>query len=242
MTARSVHWVYGAKWKLAFVCGLILYLGAPAFGFCSEPHPTVICDFLNSDAVFSGKVLSVQTVNDGDAFEYRVGVLQVFRGPHDQTINIYTGNDSGRYTLDLNSEYLIFAYKYKDQLWISNCDDSVPLSQAKELTRTIQRIKIPQDGIVEGRVVLNHVPSNQGLAGIKILIRGEPKTYTLTTDQQGWFQAHVPPGPYSIEAQPSPAHPIVAYDLNYGGNSKKFVVSAGRCSGFEFVANSVQQY
>lgn len=184
----------------------------------------------------------MQTVNGGDAFEYRVSVLRLFRGPHNKVIDVYTGNDSGGYPLDLGREYLFFAYTYKDQLWISNCDDSVPLSEAKELTREIQAIAIPSDAIIEGRVILNYVPSNKGVAGIKILVRGEHRTYRWTTDQEGWFHLHVPPGPYSVEAESTPADRIVAYDLNYGGNPNKFVVKAGRCAGFEFVANPIYKY
>jgi hypothetical protein len=115
MTARPISW---GKCRLRPLCCLILFSGAPAFGFCFEPHPTVVCDFLNSDAVFSGKVLSLQTVNGGDAFKYRVSVLRLFQGPRNEVIDVYTGNDSARYTLDLNREYLIFASTYRDQLWI----------------------------------------------------------------------------------------------------------------------------
>jgi hypothetical protein len=239
MTAISTSM---GKCRLMFLSCLVLFCSAPTFGFCFEPHPTVACDFLNSDAVFSGKVLSRETVNGGDAFEYRVSVVRLFRGPHDKVIDIYTGNDSGGYPLDVGSEYLFFTYKYKDQLWISNCDDSVPVSEAKELIGEIQGIAVPQDAIIEGRIILNYVPSNKGVAGINVLIRGEGRTYRLTTDQQGWFHLHVAPGAYSVEAESTPADKIVAYDLNYGGNPKKFVAKASRCSGFEFVANPVYKY
>lgn len=157
-------------------------------------------------------------------------------------IDIYTGNDSGGYRLDLNKEYLFFAHKDKDQLWISNCDDSVLLSKAKKLVREIKEIAIPQDAIVDGRVILSYVPSNRGVHGIKILIRGEGRTYRLTTDQQGWFHLHVPSGSYSVEAESTLAYRIIAYDLNYGGDPKKFTVKAGRCAGFEFVANPIYNY
>lgn len=239
MTARSWD-----KWRLTSLCCLLLFFSAPAFGFCFEPHPTVVCDFLNSDVVFSGKVLSVQTVNGGDGWRYRLKVLRLFRGPRNKVIDVYTGNDSGRYPLDLKGEYLIFAYKYKDQLTIDNCGNSAPLSEAKDLIREIQGITIHRDGIIEGRIVQNYVSFNKskGAPGIKVLIYGKGKTYRLITDQQGWFQLHVPPGQYSAEAESTPAHPIVAYDLNYGGNSKRFVVKAGRCAGFEFVVNPIYRY
>jgi hypothetical protein len=230
------------KLKLTSLCFLILFFSTPSFGFCFEPHRTVTCDFLNSDAVFIGKVLSMHSVKQGDAFEYRIRVIRQFRGTVKEVIAVYTGNDSGEYQLDLKEEYLIFASEYKNQLWVSNCDDSVPISKASDLLREIKKIEIPRDGIVEGRIALNYVPSNNGLPGVKVLIRGEGKTYGSTTDPQGWFRLHVLPGSYSLETASTPAHPIIPYDLNYGGDSKRFVVKAGRCAGFEFVANSINKY
>ncbi|MGH9715312.1 MAG: hypothetical protein ACRD4R_01065 [Candidatus Acidiferrales bacterium] len=235
----SNHWFTS---RLACICCLILFAAIPAFGFCFEPHATVACDFLNSDAVFTGKVLSVKAIDGGDAWQYRVSVIRLFRGPHNKIIDIYTGNDSGGYTLDANGEYLIFAYTDRDQLWITNCDDTTPLSRAGQLIGEIESIAIPRDGIIEGRVILSYVPSNKGLPGVNVFIHGERKTYRLITDHRGWFRLDVPPGVYSIEPMSTTAHPIVAYDLNYGGNSKKFVVKRGRCAGFEFIANSIYKY
>lgn len=242
MTATLICWNSRRKWRLTLFCFLMLFISVPAFGFCFEPHPTVTCVFLNSDDVFTGKVLSARAVDAGDAWEYRVSVLQRFRGQGNNIIDLQTGNDSGGYFLDVNREYLIFASSYKGQLWISNCDDSAPLPEAKDLIRKIEGIAIPQDGIIEGRVILNYVPSNKSVPGIQVLVRGEGRTFRLTTDQQGWFRLHVPPGRYSAEAESTPAHPIVAFDLNYGGDPHEFVVKAGRCAGFLFVANPIYKY
>ncbi|HTS11522.1 MAG TPA: hypothetical protein VMH00_05345 [Candidatus Limnocylindrales bacterium] len=181
-------------------------------------------------------------MKSGDAFEYRISVIRLFRGPRDGVIDIYTGNDSGGYRLDPDKEYVFFAREYRGQLWIYNCDDSIPLSQAKELMPKIEGIAIPQDAIVEGRIILNYVPSDKGVPGIKVLIRGEDRTYTLITDRQGWFRVHVRPGTYSVEAESTAAHPIAAYDLNYGGNPGKFVAKLGRCAGFEFVLDPIRKY
>ncbi len=240
--------ILGGRWWLTplFCLCLMVLFGAPAFGFCFEPHPSLACEYLDSDVVFTGKVLSVRSGGTGDyvsGWYYRLGVLRVFRGPHKKVIEVYTGNDSARYQLDLNKRYLIFADKYKDQLVITNCDDNIPLSGAKELIRKIERMKITLDGIIEGRVVLPYVgPDNSGVSGIEVLVKGEGKRYKLTTDRWGWFRVLVPPGTYSVRAVSTPSHPIKAYDLNYGGNSDMFSVVAGKCAGFEFVANSLYNY
>ncbi|MHB8615410.1 MAG: hypothetical protein ACYC93_04995 [Candidatus Acidiferrales bacterium] len=227
-----------------FCCSASLFLATPASGFCFQPHPSLTCDFLNSDAVFTGRVISVRPVEkDGsiDGYYYRLSVLQLFRGPHERIIEVYTGNDSGGYYLDSGKEYLIFASTSKGELQIGNCDDSAPLSKAKETIRQIQKLAIPKDGIVEGQVALHQIPSEQGLAGVQILIRGGGKSYTATTDDNGWFRIHVPPGAYSAEAKSTPAHLIINYDLSYDGPDG-FAVKAGRCADLQFVANSRYTY
>jgi hypothetical protein len=224
-------------------CAALLFL-RPAFGFCFQPHPSLTCDFLNSDAVFTGRVISVRPAEkDGsiDGYYYRLSVLQLFRGPQEKIIEVYTGNDSGGYYLDSGKEYLIFASTSQGELQISNCDDSAPLSKAEESIRQIRKLAIPKDAIVEGQVALHQIPSKQGLAGVQILIRGAGKTYTVTTDDRGWFRVHIPPGAYSAEPKLTPAHSIVAYDLSYD-HPEGFSVKAGRCAGLQFVADTKYTY
>ena len=230
---------------LLFCCSAALFFATPASGFCFQPHPSVACDFLNSDAVFTGKVVHVRAVADTEGFTdgwyYELQVLQLFRGPHGSVIEVYTGNDTGRYPLELGEKYLIFAYIYEKKLEIDNCGDSAPLSEAKNTINQIEKVAVPKDAIVEGQVALHQIPSEQGLAGVQILIRGGGKSYTATTDDNGWFRIHVPPGAYSAEAKSTPAHLIINYDLSYDGPDR-FAVKAGRCADLQFVANSRYAY
>ena len=232
--------------KLAFLWSVMLFLSTAAFGFCLQPHPSIACDFLNSSAVFTGRVISVHMVEkDGstDGYYYRLSVLQMFRGSREKIVEVYTGNDSGGYYLDLGKEYLIFASRdpNNSQLTISNCDNNAPLADASKLISEIQKVRISQDGIIEGLVVLHYVP-NKGVPGIMVTIKGKDKNgknkrYRLTTDRQGSFRARVPQGMYSIDIESTPSRRIVTYDLNYGGNPDIFSVHAGRCVGFEFIAD-----
>lgn len=206
------------------------------------------CNFLNSDAVFTGKVVHVRAVADTEGFTdgwyYELQVLQLFRGLHDSVIEVYTGNDTGRYPLELGQEYLIFAYFYEKKLEIDNCGDSQPLSEAREAIRQIEKISFPKDGIVEGKVALENqhrIPADRGLPGVQIFVHGQDKTYSLTTDDRGWFRIHVPPGVYSAEAKSIPTHRIVAFDLSYD-QPKRFTVRTGRCAELQFVADPVHTY
>lgn len=232
---------------LFFCCSATSFFATPASGFCFQPHPSVACDFLNSDVVFTGKVISVRPEEQGsfpDGWYYRLSVLQLFRGANASVIGVYTGNDSGRYPLELGKRYLIFAYVYEKKLEIDNCGDSAPLSEAKEAIGQIEKISVPKDGIVEGEVALENkrrIPADNGLSGVRIFIHGEDKTYSVTTDDRGWFRIHVPPGVYSAEAKSIPAHRIVAFDLSYD-QPKRFTVRTGRCAELQFVADPVHTY
>jgi len=81
------------------------------------PNPTVACEFLNGDAVFVGKVVSVKDAPArGDEYEgwlYELAVQKLFRGPNTRTIQVFTENSSGRFPLENGKQYLIFAYEYQ---------------------------------------------------------------------------------------------------------------------------------
>jgi len=228
---------------LFLCCSAPSFFATTASGFCFQPHPSAACNFLNSDAVFTGKVIQVRTVA-GEGWHYKLHVLQLFRGPDTEVIEVYTGDDSGRYPLELGREYLIFAYVYEKKLEIDNCGDSAPLSEAKEAIGQIEKLSVPKDGTVEGQVALENrrrIPADNGLPGVRIFIHGKDKTYSVTTDDRGWFRIHVPPGVYSAEAKPIPAHRIVAFDLSYG-QPKRFTVRTGRCAELQFVADPKYTY
>ena len=186
---------------------------------------------------------SVEWETDGatNDFDYHLTVLRLFRGPHKKIMEVYTANDSGRYPLDLGKEYLIFASINGNRLEIFNCDDSTPLSKAQDTIRQIEGIAIPKDAIVEGFIALHQIPSDQGLAGVQVVIREGRKTYTVTTDNEGWFRIQVPPGAYSAEVKPPPGHSVVDYDLSYDGPDR-FAVKAGHCAGLQFVADTANKY
>lgn len=236
--------------RLVPIFCLALLFGAPSFGFCPEPHASVACEFLNSDAVFTGKVISIRPIKEQGwptGWYYRLSVLRLFRGPKKKVIEVYTGNDSGRYPLDLGKEYLIFASMAHDanpnkgELTIYNCEDNELLSDAGKLISEAEKIQIPQGGIVEGRVVSRNV-GGQGVPGVEVVVNGRDGAHRLATDQQGWFRLEVPHGQYSIDIKSTPARQITAFDLNYGGNPNLFPVDAGKCAGFEFIADPQYKY
>lgn len=232
---------------LLFCCSAALFFAAPVFGFCFQPHPSLTCDFLNSDAVFTGRVISVRPVEkDGstDGYYYRLSVLQLFRGPREAIIEVYTGNDSGGYYLDSGKEYLIFASISKGELQISNCDHSAPLSEARQTIRELKRLRIPKDAEIEGRISFEveggidfsrSPDAGTHVNRMHVVIRGK-KTYTAISDRNGWFHLHVPPGAYFADVQPIAHWSFHPFDLSVD-DPDYFAASAGHCSGLQFIAS-----
>ncbi len=226
--------------KPALVCFTLLLFTIPAFGFCTEPEPTVACEFLNSDAVFIGKVISTQTTPAqepwfDEGWAYEMSVQKMYRGPDGKTIKVFTENASERFPLKTGREYVLFATKIEGRrLEIFDCGNSALLSDAGKIIKELDKLKIPEDAEIEGRVGIPN--SETQVRGAHIVIRGEGKTYTAISDSNGWFHLHLPPGRYSANVQPIAHWNISPFDLSTD-NPKDFVASKGHCSGLQFWAD-----
>lgn len=229
--------------KLPLVCFTLLLFAIPAFGFCFEPEPTVACEFLNSDAVFIGRVLSTRTTPaQGEQFDegwtYEMNVLRMFRGPTGKTISVFTENNSGRLPLDNGKTYILFATKGQGRFVIGYCGHSALLSQAADTVKELDKLRIPSDAEIEGRISFSGIPdTGTHVSGVHVLIQGEGKTYTAITDRDGWFHLNVRPGWYSVKVQPIPHWTIASFDLSQS-DPKHFAADTGRCAGLQFVADS----
>ena len=148
----------------AFTCAL-LFPAFSSFGFCPQPDPTVACEFLNSDAVFVGTVVSARAVPPRGAAEldgwlYNLTVQDLFRGPRTRTIEVFTENSSGRFPLDVAKEYLLFADEQDGRLTITCCGNSAELPKAQEAIRELRRLEIPKDAAIEGRISFSGIPDS----------------------------------------------------------------------------------
>jgi hypothetical protein len=165
---------------------------------------------LNSDAVFVGTVISARSVpprgaEELDGWLYTLNVQELFRGPRTRTIKVFTENSSGRFPLDVGRTYLLFAHKLDGRLTIGNCGNSALLSKAAEAIRKLRGLEIPKDAEIEGRISFSGIPdSGAHIAGIHVIVRGNGRIFKATSDRNGWFHLHVPPGKYSAEVQQIP--------------------------------------
>lgn len=226
--------------KLTLLVCAGLFPALPSFGFCFQPNPTVACQFLNSDAVFVGTVISERRVpghgEEIDGWLYDLTVQELFRGPHTRTIEVYTGNDSGRFPLDVGKQYLLFASEFNGRFEIDYCGNSAFFSEAKDAIRELESLRIPRDAEIEGRISFSGIPeSGTHITGVHVVVRGHGKTFRASGDLKGWFHLHVPPGKYSAEVQQIPHWNIAPYDLSYD-DLKHFVARKGHGTGLQFIA------
>ena len=220
---------------LAWVC--LLFPFREVSGACMLPIPTVACEFLNSDAVFVGTVVSVKVAPArGDEYQgwlYELTVQQLFRGPHTKTIRVFTEISSGRLPLHLGKRYLIFAYEYDGRLEIDNCGNSSLISTAGPALRELRDLQIPKDAVIEGNIFFSGTQDTAArLGGIRVIVRSSTTSIYAVSDRDGWFHLHVPAGIYSTEIEQIPNLKIVPFGLTQ--DPSRFEARAGRCVGLRF--------
>lgn len=217
-----------------------MFLPSPSFGVCSQPEPTVRCEFLNSAAVFIGTVVSTRNepagsgVDDNDGWIYTLTVQRRFRGALSKTIEVYTENASARFPLDNGKQYLLFAFKFHGRLQIFGCGNSALLLDAKKSIQELERIKIPEDAVIQGRIGFGETPDSEGhKPRMVVIISGDGGTFRTVSGSDGWFHLHVPPGKYSARVQKTPDLTATPFDMSFD-NPDHFVARKGHCSGLEF--------
>ncbi len=225
---------------IALACAL-LYCTSPSLAYCFQPVPTLVCEFLNSKVVFVGTVIAVraappQGAAGVDGWLYELTVQELFRGPRGKTFEVFTENSSGSFPLDVAKKYLLFADEENGRLTITNCGNSSLESDAQEVIRDLRRLEIPKDAAIEGRISFSGIPdSGMHIRGIEIIIRGNGKTFKATSDRDGWFRIHIPPGKYSAEVQQIPHWDIAPSPTSYD-NPNHFDARKRHCSGQQFAA------
>jgi len=227
--------------RAAALAVIWLLMVLPLSAVCRLPHPRACSEFFHSDAVFTGTVISVREWPRGQAspegWFYRLKVTKSYRGPSQDVIEIFTGNDTGRFPLEKGQAYLIFAHNENKNLNIDNCGNSAELSKAGETIRQIESLvanmKTASGGDIDGRVVAS--TKDASARGITVTAKGSGKTYTSVTDDEGWFHIHVPPGKYVV--WPATSQWVVTpYELSYD-NEDHVSIEPGGCAELQFLAS-----
>jgi hypothetical protein len=248
----------GAPTPVAMLACALFCPARAAYGYCGQPSPTVRCEFLNSDAVFVGTVLSVRVVPPGaepippvpiafsgiEGWVYELSVQEMFRGPNTKAIAVFTTNDDARVMLKKGETLLLFASETDDANLISefnsrfeigSCGNSALASEAQAAIRQLRTMTVPDDAEVEGQVAVQS--TGAPLSGIEVVIRewGGGKSFRTITDRDGWFRIQVPPGAYLAEVKSDPRWTIVPSGAS-ADDPADFRLSKGRCAGLQFFA------
>jgi hypothetical protein len=219
----------------------VLVIGMAA-AVCEQPNPKVCAEFFKSDAVLIGTVVSQTSVIDDagyDGWVYRLRVKEVYRGPTQDVIEVYTGNDSARFPLDSGETYLLFTSMSEKRLTFTCCGNSAKLSEAddalRQLKELVNRLKFSTHGDVSGVVSEFVGTDSPGVPGVLVTARRGSERFRGVTGTDGWFHIPVPPGEYTVTAQSSNQH-ITAYDLSYD-DPKHVVVAKCGCTAIQFLAH-----
>jgi hypothetical protein len=203
-----------------------------AFGSCGVPEIRATGEYYQSDAVFTGTVLSAQYSGVAGGY-YRLRVSRVFRGPIQAEIAVYTDSGDTRFPLEKDRTYLLFAYKSDRGLEIDSCGNSSLLSRASESIRRIEAIPhAPPYGVIEGWVV----PKRDGrdMSGVRVTVNGRSRNYTAITDKDGWFHFRAPVGAYKLDFSSR------EYYLNTGDffryDPHHFILHAGETASLQVVS------
>jgi hypothetical protein len=176
---------YRALMRISGVAlGMVFLVLLPAGAICRE-NPHVCAEFFRSDAVFVGTVVSIRDLPDPEdsdttgGFFYQLKIATMYRGPSQDTVEVYTGNDSARFPLKLHHSYLLFASNFERPLTIGCGGNSAELAEAGPALRSIERLLKTMNSATGGDIWGQVGTSNQGLCeGIRVCLsppRGKHK-------------------------------------------------------------------
>lgn len=138
LSKKAVSWIL---LLCSFVYILLVYIPNPANACSCAPPPSVESEFSRSDAVFSGKVISVKdkrSLNGILTKSVIFEVSQTWKGVKESQINITTGSGGGDCGIHfiVGEEYLVYSRESdmygKKQLTTIMCDRTVDLASATE--------------------------------------------------------------------------------------------------------------
>src|SRR4249919_3519214 len=102
------------------------------FAACFLGDYSMPAEYQRSEAVISGVVTDAHLVRDKQdpgsfsGIVYTVEISRSFRGSLHAKVNIYSENSSGRFPMELGTEYVLFLSRQGRTLVADNCGNSAP--------------------------------------------------------------------------------------------------------------------
>jgi len=199
---------------------------------CAAPPPKICNAFFKAAVVLLGTVLAEQ--RDSEWIEYKVRVQRTLKGDARAIRSVFTGNDSGRLSLDVGSEYVLFGYRNNDRL-VVGCDEQALSDPAKArlAAREIDQMLAskPEVSTIEGQVV-KFGDFSAPLAGVSVTVTGTGGKYASMSDSEGQFRISVRPGTYRVEVDPSVAEQTIYSEIYT--HAKSLHLDPGQCAQLQY--------
>jgi hypothetical protein len=228
-----------------------LFVAAGARAICLQPQPVRVCtEFFHSENVVVAKILSIRKIpetpdpNNVEGWFYKIAVDKSYRGPKIPNDEIYTGNDETKFTMEVGKSYLLFINKNaQSRPAPDTCGNSAELPKANDAVAAIDKIVKAAGsgggGDIGGRVMLpiagSQALSESGAPAIPVTIQNYVgRDQTVTTDENGRFDAHVPAGHYTVIGA-SDHWDVAPYALSYM-KPTDFELPYGACADLVFLA------
>jgi len=114
---------------------------------CLNGYPTAQAEYILSDGVFVGTVISQQDVParekyfDQDGVMYTVRVDELLRGRQPQRVRLFSENSSGRFPMRVGIKYLLFVYRDHGRTIVDNCGNSEIYSKTSPVLLAVRKLK-----------------------------------------------------------------------------------------------------
>jgi len=144
----------GNKMKYFYTSIMIfLTMNVPfASAYCPS-YPNVEQEFWESNLVFVGKVISEEKVHetkDGffDGINYRISVMEFFRGNANREVVVFSENSSGRFPMDIGKSYLVFTsitsgtFAGGPVYTVSYCGNSGEVTKGKKALALVRKLSV----------------------------------------------------------------------------------------------------
>jgi hypothetical protein len=125
---------------------LPLFFSGAASGACLLPDYSTRAEFVRSEAVLVGSILSERNLPGSDETDtpggtfYLVKVLETLRGTPGSAVEIFSENSSGRFPMHIGTSYLLFLYKQQGLLSADYCGNSGPVADKADVLREARQL------------------------------------------------------------------------------------------------------
>jgi hypothetical protein len=221
------HWI-----GIALLTTSALWAARTAEAICAAPPPKICNAFFKADVVLLGTVLAEQ--RDSEWIRYKFEIQRTLKGESRAIRSVFTGNDSGRLSLDVGSEYVVFGYWNSGRL-VVGCDEQAlsDTAESRMVVREIDQLLAskPEMSSVEGQVV-KFGDFSAPLAGVSVTVTGTGSKYTAMSDSGGQFLMSVRPGTYRVEVDSSVVEQTIYSEIYT--DVKSLHLEPGQCAQLQY--------